>query len=167
MKRPPAPGKEIRGNPRLVERVHDPYRITRKLDDPTRCVMCGAVFSQGRWQWLHPAPTAAAEALCPACRRIKDRYPAGELLLEGDFIAAHADEVLGLIRNTEEAERREHPLNRIIDIERRGNAISITTTDLHLPQRIGHALEDAYDGTLSIHYDEQGYFTRVHWQRQA
>ena len=39
----------------------------------------------------------------------------------------------------------------------------ITTTDIHLPRRIGQALHSAYKGSLDVHYDEEGYFIRVHW----
>ena len=41
----------------------------------------------------------------------------------------------------------------------------VTTTDLHLPRRIGEALKSAFDGTLDLDYDEDGYFVRVNWSR--
>ena len=47
-----------------------------------------------------------------------------------------------------------------------GTDIVVTTTDIHLPRRIGHALEAAWDGELTTHYDEAGYFARVRWERQ-
>jgi hypothetical protein len=50
-------------------------------------------------------------------------------------------------------------------LRRRGGAIKVTTTDVHLPHRIGHALKDAWAGELVTHYDEQGYYARVTWQR--
>jgi hypothetical protein len=30
----------------------------------------------------------------------------------------------------------------------------VTTTDIHLPRRVGHALEHAYKGKLDVHYSE-------------
>lgn len=159
-------GKDRRGNPRLEEWVHDPYKSRGKPPEPTLCPQCGAVFSGGRWQWIE-AGAGAHEALCPACHRTNDHYPAGEIVLGGAFVSAHEDEVLGLIRNTERAEREEHPLHRIMEIERRGDGVRVTTTDIHLPRRIGHALEAAWDGDLTTHYDEQGYSARVVWQRDA
>jgi hypothetical protein len=39
------------------------------------------------------------------------------------------------------------------------------TTDVHLPHRIAHALKDAWGGTMKTHYDLEGYFARVHWER--
>ena len=43
--------------------------------------------------------------------------------------------------------------------------IVVSTTDVHLPHRIAHALRDAFGGTTETHYDREGYFTRVRWER--
>jgi hypothetical protein len=48
---------------------------------------------------------------------------------------------------------------------RLGDSVVITTTDVHLPRRIGHALEAAWGGTLKTQYDEAGYFARIGWER--
>jgi hypothetical protein len=38
---------------RLIrEPEHDPYKSRRKLPEPTACPECGAVFREGRWQWV-------------------------------------------------------------------------------------------------------------------
>ncbi len=157
--------RAVRGNPRLTEARHDPYHDDTKLRGPTRCTGCGAIYLRGRWRWERLQPQPAATTRCPACRRIADRYPAGELTLSGAFVAAHRDELLKLVRNVEKSEAREHPLQRIMDIRRTGEELVITTTDVHLPRRIGHALENAWHGSLDTHYDEQGYFIRMRWER--
>lgn len=159
--------RQTRGNPRLNEERHDPYRDSAKLRSPRRCAQCNATYLKGRWRWDALTPPAPATTACPACRRIKDRYPAGELLVRGDFVAGHADEILRLLRNVEAAETGQHPLHRIMDIRRRQGEITITTTDVHLPRRLGHALEGAWHGKLAMHYDEAGYFARVTWERNA
>jgi hypothetical protein len=165
MKQPHTQPKVIRGNPLLREQIHDPYRAEEKLREPTCCPDCRAVFEDGRWQWADVEPAEAHDSLCPACRRIRDHYPAGEITISGAFATAHADEVFGLVRNTERAERSEHPLHRIMDVQKREHDVVVTTTDVHLPRRIGHALEDAWDGELTTHYDEEGCFARVTWRR--
>jgi hypothetical protein len=161
------PRRMLRGNPRLTEERHDPYRSETKLRGPVCCSQCGATYLRGRWRWERLRPAPPATATCPACRRINDRYPAGELHLTGDFVLAHADEIVNLIRNVEKNESADHALHRIIDLKRSGAEITVTTTDLHLPRRIGHALEDAWHGTLDTHYDEAGYFTLVKWRRDS
>jgi hypothetical protein len=41
----------------------------------------------------------------------------------------------------------------------------ISTTDTHLPRRIGEALKHACHGELSLHYDQGEDFVRVNWTR--
>jgi len=157
--------RTLRGNPFLRERIHDPYRAGQKLRQATRCPQCGVSYRNGRWVWPKTASSALKSQLCPACRRINDDYPAGEVVLSGSFIAAHRDDILATIRNCGEAEQNLHPLHRIIDIDTHGEEITVTTTDVHLPHRIAHALKDAFGGTLKTHYDLDGYFTRASWER--
>lgn len=151
---------------RLVrEEVHDTYKIRGKLAEPTRCPQCGAIYHNGRWSWSDDPPAEADEQLCSACHRINDRYPAGEVSLEGDFVGRHKEELIGLARNIEATERNEHPMNRIIDVQEESGRLLITTTDVHLPRRIGKAIHAAWEGDLQIHFDDEGYFASVNWQR--
>jgi hypothetical protein len=152
------------GNPRLREEIHDPYRTPVKSRGPARCPQCGATYLKGRWTWQRLGkPIATLE--CPSCRRVRDRYPAGEITLRGSFAVEHADEIRSLVRNIEKAEHEEHPLHRIIALRRSRGTTVVTTTDLHLPRRIAHAVEAAWGGSLTTHYDEAGYFVRVDWVR--
>ena len=43
----------------------------------------------------------------------------------------------------------------------------ITTTDTHLPRRIGEALSHAYHGTLDLQYADEDQLIRVNWTRSA
>ncbi|MBE9536680.1 MAG: ATPase [Proteobacteria bacterium] len=150
---------------RLIhEHIHDPYRNRKKLKEPACCSQCAAILENGRWHW-GDRPEGANEELCPACRRINDRCPAGKLNLSGDFLKEHRDEVIGLAQREERKEKGEHPLHRIINIEEGNTRVEITTTDIHLPRRIGGALHKAYGGDLDFHYKEETYFIRVNWKR--
>lgn len=159
--------REIRGNPFLKEKVHDPYHAGGKLSEGTVCPQCGARYRKGRWTWPKGQESESGSQLCPACRRINDRYPAGEVLLVGKFIDTHRNEILATIRHLGEQEQNERPLHRIIAIDEAPGRITVTTTDVHLPHRIAHAVKDAFGGSFSTHYDLDGYFTRASWERDA
>lgn len=165
----PSPMVPAGGAVRYRDRIfddprQDPYQASGKYKEPTACASCGAVFHHGRWQWSE-APKGAHTATCPACRRASEKLPAGTLMLEGEFLAAHRDEIVALLRHEAEHERREHPLNRIIAIDDDGGRTIVTTTDIHLPQRLGKALKRAFQGELDVQYADNDYTVRAHWQR--
>jgi hypothetical protein len=146
------------------ERSHDPYQIREKWKEPSVCPDCQAVYHKGRWQW-GDAPQGADEHRCPACARIHDRVPAGFLTLEGDFFAAHKDEILHLIRNHEEKEKVSHPLERIMGVDEEGQGITVRFTGGHLARGTGEALRHAYHGDLDIDFNDKDGQIRVHWMR--
>ena len=149
------------------DHILDPYKWSAKASEPAACPQCGAVYQHGRWQWTE-RPDGAEELLCQACHRINDRYPAGVVTLTGSFIAAHKQEMIRLVHNQEAAERPEHPLNRVMAIEDDApDRLVVSTTDIHLPRRIGEAVTRAYHGSLTEHFDESGYFVRVNWHRDG
>ena len=100
----------------------------------------------------------------PACPRIRDKLPAGEVTLEGPFVHAHRAELVHLVRDQAEHERDERPLHRIMQLDEGADRVRVSTTDIHLPQRIGEALKRAYDGELELHYGDDEYTVRVHWR---
>jgi hypothetical protein len=148
----------------LDELRHDPYQATKKHARLTACPTCGLVFADGRWHRATPAPDAP-RVECPACRRVADRMPAGYLTLAGPFLELHRAELLGLVHNVAAAEGEDHPLHRLIGIEEAADEIAITTTDLHLPRRIGEALKHAHGGRLQLRYAPDEYLLRVRWYR--
>ena len=158
-------GQERQRKDRQIEEfVHDPYRERHKPPEPAVCPTCGVVYQHGRWQW-EPLPANAKPHPCPACHRVKDKYPAGHVTLSGPFLAQHRDEILGLVRNEEVRAKAEHPLERIIQIAEANGEITVTTTDLHLPRRIGEALKHAWKGELEVKFSPDEYLVRVHWKR--
>jgi hypothetical protein len=149
----------------IEEHRHDPYMARKKPTEPAVCKQCMAVFLVGRWQWTTEPLENAHWGLCPACHRINDKYPAGELTLSGGFLKAHGQEFVRLSRNIEALENREHPLQRIMAIDKSDEKIVITTTDIHLARRIGTAIANAYKGEFESHYDDAAYFLRMTWRR--
>jgi NMD protein affecting ribosome stability and mRNA decay len=146
----------------VQEYQHDTYKLRGKLKEPTVCSGCGAVFHKGRWTWGR-APANAAELVCPACLRIRHKYPKGVVTITGRVNDERHEQVLGLVKNTEELEKKEHPLSRIMLIEANPEGLVISTTDTHLPRRIGEALKHAYHGNLKLQYDKAEDFVRVTW----
>jgi hypothetical protein len=138
---PPRPGG--RNGHRYRDRIyddkrHDPYEASGQVcrahalrQPAARCTI--AALAMGRAQ---PRATRRP-AHVPA--RIADALPAGEIVLEGPFVAGHRDELLGLVRHEGERERAEHPMHRVIATTAEGERIVVTTTDVHLPRRIGEA----------------------------
>lgn len=148
------------------DRVQDPYLSRGKLTEPTVCPECSAVYHKGSWKWKS-APRDAAMHLCPACQRIQDHVPAGILWISGDYYVEHKDEILQLIRHTEEREKAQHPLERIISMDesKDGRQIEITFTGIHLTKGVGAALQHAHHGHFEITFSERDDVVRASWQR--
>jgi hypothetical protein len=87
------------------------------------------------------------------------------LTIGGAYVGVHGNEMMNLINHQVELEKKEHPMNRVMGVERSADKIVITTTDIHLPRRIGRALSKAHHGKLDTTYDEDAYAVRVNWQR--
>jgi hypothetical protein len=85
--------------------------------------------------------------------------------LAGEFILDHHQEVLGLVQNVEGREKAEHPLKRIMAVEKKDEEVLITTTDMHLARSIGDALKHAYEGELEYQYTKEQNIIRVFWRR--
>lgn len=160
----PAGFQPIRRDRLQQEAVHDSYKNKGKLSEPTLCTECGAVFHGGRWQWL-PQPQKAQHTCCPACHRTRDAFPAGYVTITGDFIALHEQEILHLIQHHAEREKAEHPMQRIMNIEKTKFSTLVTTTDIHFARGIGDALHHAYQGELEYHYNPEQNLLRVNWSR--
>lgn len=143
---------------------HDPYQSHGKLAEPSACPECSAVYHDGQWQWI-TAPSNAQHAKCPACRRIHEKIPAGYVTIAGEFVQTHFDELTGLIQTLAANERIEHPMQRLMSIEKQDTGALITTTDIRLARRIGEALHKAYKGQLDFKYNEAEYLLRVRWER--
>ncbi len=150
----------------LQEQRHDPYHARLKISEPSICPQCGAVFHKGRWCWQQ-APEGAHKALCPACARIRDEFPAASLTLRGAYALAHREEIMRLAGNHEQRERAEHPLKRIMTVKDSEDAIQLSFTEAHLARDIGEALRAAYKGNLDYHYADDDIMLRVTWTRES
>ena len=128
---------------------------------------CGAVFRNKRWysEESGATPKGGHGLVCPACRRIADRNPAGIVSLRGCFLADHQAEIENLIRNTAQAAGMKHPLGRIMDISKEKDGITISTTDVKLAQKIGREVFKSHGGDLHFRWTDDEDLVRVTWSR--
>ncbi|MBN2333293.1 MAG: ATPase [Deltaproteobacteria bacterium] len=151
----------------------DPYLGDKQFPEPTVCSQCGIVYVKGMWwddfdrQQL-PTGKELHEVVCPACRRIMDKNPAGYLYLaDSEFLRRHAGEIEQLLVNKADQAKTEHPLQRIMTWEKEPPQWEITTTSDHLAVRLGKALNSAFKGNLEVKFSEGLKLTRVYWERQT
>lgn len=145
------------------DRQNDPYQTEKKYPEPTVCIRCGASYQNGRWTW-HPAPENSHETICPACQRIADDYPEGNIHLSGKFFLDHRHEIMNLVRNIEKDENKRHPMERIMKKENKVEETEIATTGMHLARRIADGIKDAYKGELEYSYKGETHI-RIIWHR--
>jgi hypothetical protein len=150
------------------------HRPSRAMREPVVCADCRAVYANRRWtsadpgtgnkkheHWRPPQVT-----VCPACAQQRGGEPRGFVYLDGDFFVAHQEEIERLLKNEAEKAARGNPLARIMEW-RRGDShkLTLTTTTEHLAQRLGHAIEKAFKGTIHYDFSHENKLARVSWQR--
>jgi NMD protein affecting ribosome stability and mRNA decay len=135
------------------------------------CHGCHAISAGRRWYQdeavyakLLKAGTVK-EVFCPACEKIRDGYPSGQVTLKGPFLAEHQDEILRIITNEEKRARGLNPLHRIMSLREENGQLEIMTTDEKLAQRIGRELRKACGGTVAYGWSHDNKFLRVQWER--
>ncbi len=169
--------KRIRG-PKIarkkgIDSETDPYIMKKGLGPAgiSVCKKCGAVYNEKRWIHHTEVPEkilaekGKTTVLCPACRKIRDKFAEGYVLIQGEFSKSHKDEIKNLIRNKEEHAMHFNPLDRIIEIKERGGEMEVTTTTENLAQRIGQILEKSYDGEVEYKWSDDVKLARVVWRR--
>jgi len=136
------------------------------------CGSCRAVYRNKRWYAEAGTGGTAAVArgveltVCPACLKIRDDFPGGIVTLKGDYVLAHKQDIMHLVRNEEERARGFNPLERIMAFKENGyGSLVITTTNEKLAQRLGRALKKAFHGDVSYHWSHDDKLVRVEWVR--
>jgi hypothetical protein len=148
----------------LEDYTHDPYFSKTKLHDPSVCEKCRVVFHHGIFDWITP-PKDSPRMVCPACRRIMDGFEGGIVTLEGQFFEDHKQEIMNIVKNTENAQKARRPLDRIMKTIDSPARVEIKTTYEHLARRIGETVNSACKGNLNIQYVEGKKYVRVRWIR--
>lgn len=155
----------VRQDRLLQDGVHDPYFVKQRYRDPSVCEKCNVVFRNGNFEWVKSIPPNASKMVCPACRRIEDKFEGGVVSLEGGFLLQHKSDIMNIIANVEKAEQTSRPLERIISLTDSDGKVEILTTYEHIARRIGEAIHKAYKGELTVQYPEGEKYARVFWRR--
>jgi hypothetical protein len=150
------------------------HRTLRSLPEPSVCEACGDVYTNRRWSTpdvkrqtaKHESFRTANQVVCPACQRQRSGVPSGYVYVQGDFLAAHRDEITRLLLSEAERSLEDNPLARIMGWETDSQGrLTVTTTTEHLARRLGHSLGKSYHGKLRYGLSQRNKLARVWWQR--
>lgn len=149
----------------------DPYVPDEGMPEPAVCSGCHAIYRNKRWylkdkEWVEVQDNETVkEVVCPACQKMKELYPEGVVTLRGDYLWKHEEEILNILRNTENSAMAKNPLGRIMSIKPEGDSLIIETTEEKLAEHIGRALHRAHQGRLNIDWSDNHSLCRVTWER--
>lgn len=149
------------------------HRPPRAAAEPAVCAGCGAVYVKRRWSRAPAARLLASRAgvpitvrICRACRQRRTGLPHGYLHIDGEFFRLHRSEIERLLRNETDRAGENNPLQQVLawqDLEDDGLLLSTSTE--HLAQRLGHALQKAYDGKVHYGFSHENKLAHVWWRR--
>jgi hypothetical protein len=137
-----------------------------------QCPGCGVVYYRRRWTLTLPAGVPAFIApydrtggiFCPACVKIREAYPSGEVFLSG-VTENDKREIFRILRNEEGRAREKNPLERIMSVEAHNGGWKVATTTEKLAQRLGRCLRNARGGKLVYKWGHNNKFVRVYWEK--
>ena len=170
---PHAKSLSHRTHTRRIDHNGGRHRTPRAPSEPAICPGCRAVYvhrrwsaaPEARWQVIHGGG-AVARRPCDACRRRAGGEPHGYLHIDGEFFATHRRDVEPLLRNEVTRAREDNPLHQILAWSNLPDGgLLITTATEHLAQRLGHALEKAYDGRVRYGFSHENKLAHVWWRR--
>lgn len=138
------------------------YVRRRKAPGALVCPDCGVLMHSGKWYFGAPPLAELKEERCPACRRVRERYPAGTLRFPPRFLK-HKREIVQLARNIEKLEKAEHPLERLMDVEESDGRLVVTTTGVHLARQIAHRVSKRFHAKPRFRYADGERLVHVDW----
>jgi len=133
-----------------------------------QCSGCGAFHHRRHWTLIAPADFSSQVhrdlVFCPACRKIQDRFPGGELTLLG-IENENREEISRILRNEESRAREKNPLERIMSMQAAQGGWRVETTTEKLAQRLGRSIHKARGGQVDYKWGHNNKFVRVVWEK--
>jgi hypothetical protein len=132
------------------------------------------MYANRRWTAARSTSTKSPDehlrpaqiTLCPACKQQRTGEPRGFVFLDGDFFGSHGEEIEQLLRNEAKRAAADNPLARAMEFKRDdGHKLTVSTTTEHLAQRLGHAVEKAFGGSVHYDFSHENKLARVTWRR--
>ena len=135
-----------------------------------QCTGCGAFYYRRHWT-LTPLLGFSGQMhshlfFCPACRKMHDRFPGGELTLRGVEVE-NRGEIARILRNEESRAREKNPLERIMRMDAANGGWRVETTTEKLAQRLGRSIKKARGGKLAYKWGHNNKFVRVVWENSV
>lgn len=153
---------------RILER--DTYLPRKSPKEIIQCSGCGAFYVRRRWTLSPPhgfsKPAHAQNIFCPACTKMREHYPGGELHLLG-VEPAERGEIARIMRNEEERAREKNPLERIMQLQAMDGDWRVQTTTEKLAQRLGRSIKKARGGKIEYKWGHNNKFVRVIWDKRG
>lgn len=147
------------------------HRGAKGQKEPLVCGTCGNVYLRRRWipatdprAWM--LARGAPEVVCPACQAQKNGVTRGSLRLEGVFFVSHRPDLVRLLVREAERAAEDNPLARIVKWDNsEPDVLTVSTTTEHLVERLGHAVNNAYGGTIDYGFSHGNKEAHARWRR--
>lgn len=160
--------KKTQHKQRTVE--GDTYLPRRSPKGILQCTGCGTFYVRRHWTLIPPSgfrtSVHAHPVYCPACRKIRERYPGGEVMFRG-LETTDRIEVAKIMRKEESRAREKNPLERIMGLYGGDGEWRVETTTEKLAQRLGRAVHKARGGKLEYKWSHKNKLARVVWDKAA
>jgi len=86
-------------------------------------------------------------------------------VLRGGYLNGHRADILALLNHQAGDESKQHPLERIMEIDDGDSEVTVRTTGVHLLRRLGKAMLRAHHGELTLHFPDGEGVLRGEWTR--
>ena len=146
------------------------HRTAKASTEPAVCRICGSIYSGRRWKAQdaldrHDLLKPKSKTICPACKQAGEGIVGGYVHIDGAFLSLHRSEITHLVSNEVRRAAEDNPLSKILSWSDEPESVDIETTTEHLAQRLGHALEKAFDGKTTYKFSHENKVARVNWHR--